>query len=195
MLQNDSIDCLIDYMKSHQKAAGLTVRQYAELANVTENTINNIYYKKVDSVKIDIAARLVHAIGGSLDEVFGLAPAADPSASAQNITSIQIQQPAAPAAPAPDKYLDNLKETHQREISALQTAYEREIKTITDAHSHESAVRAEHLSDIRKSRNMWCVMACVLMVVICGWLAWDLAYPHTGMIRYTSSLGTFARFL
>lgn len=195
MLQNDHLDCLISYMRARQKAQGLTVHQYAELANVPENTINNIYYKKVDSVKIDVAARLVHALGGSLDEAFGITGASESSANAQNITSIQIQQPATPAPPAPDKYLDSLKEAHQRELSTLQTAYEREIKTITDAHSHETAVRSEHLRDIRKSRDMWCMVACALMAVICGWLVWDLIHPHTGMIRYASSLGTFVRLM
>ena len=149
MLQNDSIDHLIEYMKAHQKALGLTVRQYADLAKVTENTINNIYYKKVDTVKMDIAARLVHAVGGSLDEVFGLGASSDASANAQNITSIQIQQPAAQPAPAPDKYLDSLKEAHQRELTALQTAYEREIKTI----SPTEALKIASLRIRRKSRR------------------------------------------
>lgn len=193
MLQNDSIDHLIDYMKSRQKAAGLTVRQYAELANVTENTINNIYYKKVDSVKIDIAARLVHAIGGSLDEVFGLGASAE-SSSNQNITSIQIQNPASPAPSYnADKFMDELRLSHQRDMEALQKSHDHEMATLLSAHASETKAREEHLKDVRVSRNMWCVIACALMALICVWLVWDLTHPQAGLIRYSQSLGFIGR--
>lgn len=191
MLQNDSIDHLIDYMKTHQKAAGLTVKQFAELACVTENTINNIYYKKVDSVKIDIAARLVHAVGGSLDEVFGIGPAAS---SNQNITSIQIQQPSSPPQYDTNAFVEGMKAVHKREMEALQAAHDRETQALIDAHRAENKARDEHLADIRKGRTMWCVMACVLTAVICGWLIWDLSHPNAGLIRYAQSLGVIGRF-
>lgn len=195
MLQNDSIDHLIEYMKSRQKAAGLTVRQYAELANVTENTINNIYYKKVDSVKIDIAARLVHAVGGSLDEAFGIGASADSSFSnQQNITSIQIQQPAVSSQYDANAFVEGMKAVHKREMEALQAAHDRETQALIDAHRAESQARDEHLADIRKGRTMWCVMACVLTAVICGWLIWDLTHPNAGLIRYAQSLGIIGRF-
>ena len=188
MLQNDSIDCLIEYMKSHQKAAGLTVRQYAELANVTENTINNIYYKKVDSVKIDIAARLVHVVGGSLDEVFGIGPA-----SSQEPASAPQPLPA-PSAVDSEKHIEAMNRVHQREMEALQKAHDRETQALLAAHASENNARDQHLADVRKGRAMWCVVACALMLVICGWLVWDLTHPNAGLIRYAQSMGIIGRF-
>ena len=177
MLQNDSIDHLIAYMKDHQKALGLTVREYADLAHVTIDTINNIYYKKVDSVKIDVAARLVHAVNGSLDEVFGIGAAA----AGQSCVPAQAAQPAAPSADTA-LMVDALRSSCDQRVAVLERTYQKQQEELEKAHK-------EHLRDVRFARNLWAVLAIALLSLIIIWFIWDITHPRVGLIQYDQLSG------
>lgn len=62
----------IEYLKSLKQAKNITIKEWSDLSNVPESTINNILSRKTENPSFDIVATLVLSAGGSLDKMLGI---------------------------------------------------------------------------------------------------------------------------
>ena len=151
-----------NYIKELKESKNITTIALAERTGITVDTLNNIIYGRVSSVKLETASKLVSALDGSLDELAGICPPPPSSDAESYIQAIHG---------AHRQEISVFKEDHSNTLTILQKVYEARI------------------SDLKHTRNIWCIVACCLMAVICGWLIWDLSHPAAGLIRYAQSLG------
>lgn len=83
------------YIRELKESKNITTSALAEQTGITVDTINNILYSRVSSVKLETASKLIVALGGSLDELTGICPSSSspcedsspPSPSVQGYTS------------------------------------------------------------------------------------------------------------
>ena len=50
---------------------GITVKQIAEMENVAEKSVSNVFSNKSKSPSVNLIRRIIHALGGSWREIFG----------------------------------------------------------------------------------------------------------------------------
>lgn len=62
----------VEYLKSLKQAKNLTVKEWSDLSNVPESTINNILSRKTENPSFDIVATLILSAGGSVDKMLGI---------------------------------------------------------------------------------------------------------------------------
>lgn len=50
---------------------GITVKQIAEMENLAEKSVSNVFSNKSKSPSVNLIRRIIHALGGSWREIFG----------------------------------------------------------------------------------------------------------------------------
>lgn len=61
---------LINLIELKNKA-GITVKQIAEMENLAEKSVSNVFSNKSKSPSVNLIRRIIHALGGSWREIFG----------------------------------------------------------------------------------------------------------------------------
>lgn len=61
---------LINLIELKNKA-GITVKQIAEMENLAEKSVSNVFSNKSKSPSVNLIRRIIHALGGSWKEIFG----------------------------------------------------------------------------------------------------------------------------
>lgn len=61
---------LIDLIELKNKT-GITVKQIAEMENLAEKSVSNVFSNKSKSPSVNLIRRIIHALGGSWREIFG----------------------------------------------------------------------------------------------------------------------------
>lgn len=133
-------------------------------------------YGRVSSVKLETASKLVAALDGSLDQLAGICtPTPSSDGDSPSLPSNSVSYDA-------ESYIQAMHASHRQEIAVLKEDHSNTLTILQKVYD-------ARISDLKQARNVWCIVACCLMAVICGWLIWDLSHPSAGLIRYAQSLG------
>ena len=62
----------VDYIKAHQKAKNLKVKDLAKMADISESTINKYFSRKTESHSFEVVSKLCIALDISIDEMVGM---------------------------------------------------------------------------------------------------------------------------
>ena len=159
-----------DRIKARKEALHITTNDLCERSGVPVDTINNIIYGRISNPSIESLGHIAIALETTLDYlVFGNCP---------NPQTEEHQQP-----------------EHHCCFDA-----ERYIQSMIDVHKHELEVQCcakdELIEELRKSRNFWRKLSCILMGflgAILVWFTWDILHPEQGLIRRLQSLGILGR--
>ena len=121
---------------------GISVKQIAEMENLSEKSVSNVFGCKAKNHGVDLIRRIIHALGGSWREIFG---ESDAVIGSQDLVTLQTKVDELTAENDLLKSsLDfaNLEITAQREkISALESEnkmltirleYEQKLQTVHD---------------------------------------------------------------
>ncbi len=165
-----------NYIKELKESKNITTIALAEQTGITVDTLNNIIYGRVSSVKLETASKLVAALDGSLDQLAGICPPTPSSdGDSPSLPSNSVSYDA-------ESYIQAMHASHRQEIAVLKEDHSNTLTILQKVYD-------ARISDLKQARNVWCIVACCLMAVICGWLIWDLSHPSAGLIRYAQSLG------
>ena len=102
-------------------------------------------------------------------------------------------------APPPDshsyssEYVTDMNEIHQQEKTEMRENQRYMIDAVREAYELGKESTQGHIISLKREKRIWCVLALILIAILCVWLAWDLMNPGVGLIRYNRSFGSFAK--
>ena len=150
-------------IKARKMALQITVNDLEKKSGVPEDTINNIVYGRTADPRIETLARIAMALDTTLDHiVFGTQPT-EQSEEAPHTDQIHYDA---------DHYVQSLEETHAREIASIREAHTQHVLDMKETHAREVAAVRDHATEIRRIRDFWRALSCVLTVAVFVMLAW-----------------------
>lgn len=142
-------------LKHLKNKAGVTIEELSRASGVGKSTIDRILNGRTENPNLQTIAMLVEAMGFSLDDV----------------TMDDVDVPCVNDVvqstdyPKDDAYLASVEYLHRRQIAELKSSYE------------------QHVKDLRRNRDTWCLVACVLIAIMIIYIFLDALNPAIGMIR------------
>lgn len=135
-------------IKARKHELGITANDLYERSGVPLDTINNIVYGRTSDPRIESLAKIAQALDISLDHiVFGKARAPQPQTKEDQPSEHKCHYNS-------ERYIQTLKEVHQREME------------------NHCKAKDELIAELRKSHDIWRKMSCILMGVIGAILVW-----------------------
>ena len=157
-------------IKARKEALHITANDLCERSGVPIDTINNIIYARISNPSIDSLGKIAMALETTLDYlVFGNCPNPQTEEKSHEDHHCCFDS---------ERYIQSLMDVHKRELEELGKS------------------KDELIEELRKSRNFWRKLACILMGflgAILVWFTWDILHPDEGLIRQLRSMGVIGR--
>lgn len=171
-------------IKSALSAQRMTVQNLSDAAGIPKSTLDG-FLNRGTTPAFDTVATVCAVLSIPVDSLTGASAAAQPEA-------------ANPALNAPF-HLEEIKNTHARELNALNEMHRREkdallethrvaMENMRKAHEAENLARDKHIAEISRDRNVWRVIAItaitLFVLTLSVWFVWDISHPEAGLILY-----------
>lgn len=151
-------------VKARKEAHHMTANDLEKKSGVPVDTINNIIYGRTANPSIDALGKIAIALDTTLDYlVFGNCP---------NPQTDEKPQQEHHCCFDSERYIQSLIDVHQRELES------------------QAKVKDDLIDELRKSRNFWRKLSCILigfLGAILIWFMWDILNPTEGLIRWMES--------
>lgn len=153
-----------DRIKARKDATHITTNDLCEKSGVPVDTINNIIYGRIANPSIEALGKIALALDTTLDYlVFGNCPNPQTEEKPQKDHHCCFDS---------ERYIQSLIDVHTRELEA------------------QSKVKDQLIDEMRKSRDAWSRLSCILVAVLVAiliWFMWDITHPTEGLIRWMQS--------
>ena len=170
-------------IKSALSAQRMTVQNLSDAAGIPKSTLDG-FLNRGTTPAFDTVATVCAVLSIPVDSLTG-ASAAQPEAANQALTD--------------QSHLEEIKNTHARELNALNEMHRREkdsllethrvaMENMRKAHEAENLARDKHIAEISRDRNVWRVVAItaitLFVLTLSVWFVWDISHPEAGLILY-----------
>ncbi len=171
-------------IKSALSAQRMTVQNLSDAAGIPKSTLDG-FLNRGTTPAFDTVATVCAVLSIPVDSLTGASAAAQPEASNQALTD--------------QCHLEEIKNTHARELNALNEMHRREkdsllethrvaMENMRKAHEAENIARDKHIAEISRDRNVWRVVAItaitLFVLTLSVWFVWDISHPEAGLILY-----------
>lgn len=153
---------LTTYLNTLKTKGNFTYEAIANLSNIPEATVKNIFSGKTEDPRFDTVSAIVKAMGGSLDAIYAATKQEDHEAN----TVIA------------------LKEHYEQHIKGLKEHYDRIIFELKERHEERIAEINEHIDTIKLDKRWFRVATCILAAALVVTLIVDILVPTIGWVRY-----------
>lgn len=167
---------LINYLKALKNQGNFTFEDIANLSGIPEPTVKNIFSGKTETPGIDTVSRIVYAMGGSLDAIYGHSKTE--SADTNSVVAIKEIY---------EKYLIDTKDHYEHRLSELKEHYN-ELKAsnaeMKERHEERIAEINEHIKTIKLDKKWFRLATCILGLALVALLVADIIAPGLGWFQY-----------
>lgn len=91
------------------------------------------------------------------------------------------------------EYVTDMNEVHRQEKTEMRENQRHMIDAVREAYELGRESTQGYIISLKKEKRTWCVLAFILIAILCVWIVWDLMNPGVGLIRYNRSFGSFAK--
>lgn len=174
-------ELVAEYLNTLRQKTGLSPEDVAKIANCSESTVKNLYYKRTEDPRISTVAPIIYAMGGSLDEMY------NPDKNKDEIKDTSV-------AALKDIYeyqISVIKETNETHINNIRAHYEQHHEDLKENFERRLAdkkeineIQAAHIKTLEKECLSSKILSWICVAILVSLLIAEVMNPNLGWFRY-----------
>lgn len=162
-----------NYLTKLKEKTGLTYETIAEMTDLSESTVKNLFTGKSEDPRLNTVAPVIYALNGSVDEMF----TGRTKESLQEISMASIKE-------MYEFQLAEMAKMNELHIGNIRAHYEQHREDVTQNYEMRLADKHEILKEKTMQVRLWRILAVIGYGVLIGLLILEVTNPNLGWIKF-----------
>ena len=162
-----------NYLTKLKEKTGLTYETIAEMTDLSESTVKNLFTGKSEDPRLNTVAPVIYALNGSVDEMF----TGRTKESLREISMASIKE-------MYEFQLAEMAKMNELHIGNIRAHYEQHREDVTKNYEMRLADKREILKEKTMQARLWRILAAIGYGVLIGLLILEVTNPNLGWIKF-----------
>lgn len=165
-----------NYLTKLKEKTGLTYETIAEMTDLSESTVKNLFSGKSEDPRLNTVAPVVYALNGSVDEMF----TGQNKENLQEFSMVSIKE-------MYEFQLAEMSKMNEAHINNIRAHYEQHREDVTQNYEMRLADKREIIKEKTMQVRLWRILAGVGYAILIGLLILEVTNPNLGWIKFGGS--------